>query len=301
MVADNNMNGSIVPSSGSLSGWTRPVTLPALWLAMVGIGVSCSTEDQENDVEVAFFDLRAEDVTSSRAVVRFDTSVQTTCELEYGFEQDQLSLSAVDPDMDPDNPYAIEHEVPVEDLPPLTRVYYRARATTRDGATFYSEITSFDTLADEPSENHTDQMLNVALLSAGSSIVEVSSNFGGATNSGTWGVDAAFDGKMSTEWSTDGDGNNAVVAIDLGRPRTLRVVAYRSRQMNDGSSIVGSYQLVLDDGTILGPFATPNPDLRYEFILKQPVITRSVRFEAVETTGGNTGAKEIQFFVDRDE
>lgn len=267
--------------------------------AVVGALLSCSSESpslEEGPVE--FSRLRAEEVGADRAVIRFDTSVETTCELEYGFATDDLPLRAVDPDMDPNDPYSIDHQVPLEDLPSASLIFYRARATTRGGSTFYSEVESFETLAADPAVSSTAAMSNVALISAGARVMEVSSNFGGADNDGAWGVEAAFDGQMGTEWSTNGDGDEAFVVIDLGQARSLQAVAYRSRKMSDGSSIVTSYRLVLDEGQVLGPFVTPDPDERYEVVLDEPITTTSVRFEAVETTGGNTGAKEIELFVD---
>ena len=46
----------------------------------------------------------------------------------------------------------------------------------------------------------------------------------------------------------------------------------------------------------MGPFDTPDPDQLYTFTFTSSVTARSARIEAVQTTGGNTGAKEIQFF-----
>jgi hypothetical protein len=67
--------------------------------------------------------------------------------------------------------------------------------------------------------------------------------------------------------------------------------------MADGTSIVRSFQLLVDGTTTLGPYATPDPDARYLMTLDPPVSMRVVRMQAVETTGGNTGLKELQLFV----
>jgi hypothetical protein len=42
----------------------------------------------------------------------------------------------------------------------------------------------------------------------------------------------------------------------------------------------------------------PLPDRRYEFVFEPPITTAQVTLEAVETTGGNTGAKDLELFVD---
>jgi len=90
------------------------------------------------------------------------------------------------------------------------------------------------------------------------------------------------------------------VTLDLGQVRSLVQVAYRSRRMTDGSSIVNKFQLlVVDDSAnpfVLGPYETPDPSQLYTFDVNPPVNVERIRFEALETTGGNTGAKEIQLF-----
>jgi hypothetical protein len=126
-------------------------------------------------------------------------------------------------------------------------------------------------------------------------VIARSSNYGGAGDLDAWGVAAAFDGQMATEWATAGDGDGAFVVVDLGTPRRLVGVAYRSREMGDGTSIVRGFQLLID-GVAYGPFASPDPALRYVFDLPS-VEAKVVRFEAVDTTGGNTGAREIELLA----
>jgi hypothetical protein len=63
----------------------------------------------------------------------------------------------------------------------------------------------------------------------GAQVTAVSSNFGGAASGQAWGADHAFDGQMSTEWSSRGDGDDAFVEIDLGRPRKLTAFALVGR------------------------------------------------------------------------
>ena len=107
----------------------------------------------------------------------------------------------------------------------------------------------------------------------------------------------AFDDQMGTEWATDGDGDAAALTIDFGRERQLIRFEFRSRAMGDGSAIITSIRLVIDAGRlILGPFETPDPDVEYSFDFEAPVTARTVRVEAVTSTGGNTGAREIRFY-----
>jgi len=246
----------------------------------------------EEVASVSFIDVRAEEIGSSRAVIRFQTSRPTSCEVEYGTERDALTLRATDPSMD-DDELDIDHEVALEDLQPDTTYFYRGYTVDADGQVFRSAIESFVTLASGVDAD----LRNVALLEEGAAVVQVSSNFGGAENDETWGANAAFDGLMSTEWATNGDGDDASVTIDLGQPRTLSAFGFRSRKMADGSSIIRSVQLIVDENTILGPYETPDPDGFYRFEIDPQVEATLVRIEAVTTSGGNSGAKEIQLFV----
>ena len=266
--------------------------------ALVGLMVASACGDNTGnesmmmggETPVEFIDLRVEEITANRAVVRFDTSVPTSCEAEWGTAEDALDNTATDPDME-EGELAIEHEVPLEDLSPDQVYFMRARATDAAGNTYYSDIESFRTMSGDDMPDGT----NVALMSAGSRVTDVSSNFGNAANDATWGASNAIDGSMSTEWSTNGDGDDAWVTIDFGQMRNIERFGFRSRKMADGTSIVTSVRIVLDGDAAMGPFSTPDPDERYVFDIT-PTLTRSVRVEAVTTTGGNTGAKEIQFF-----
>ena len=114
--------------------------------------------------EVEFLELRVEEITATKAVVRFATSEPTTCEAEYGTERDALVLSATDPTMGED-PFGIDHNVPIEDLTPGTTYYYRARASSEDERTFLSGIQEFKTLA-APAVTS----VNVALITTGSQV-----------------------------------------------------------------------------------------------------------------------------------
>ncbi len=260
---------------------------------------ACSPSDSADDADAApggaieFSDLRVEEIAADRAVVRFDTSVPSSCEVEYGPAMDQLNGTATDPDMEPGQ-LALDHDVPLEDLDPETTYYLRAVATDGDGQTAYSNTIQFaTTAADDP----TAGLTNVALLAQGTTVVAVSSNFGGGDNDSTWGVHRALDGLMNTEWATAGDGDDAFVSLDFGQTRTLSHFAYRSRMMNDGTSIVTRVQLLVDGQVVLGPVDTPEHQERYVFEFDPALETREIRFEAVETTSGNTGAKEIQLFI----
>ncbi len=272
-------------------------------LSMTFSVLGCGSMDEDAEGAIGFSALVVDPIGADRAVIRFDTSVPTSCEAEFGPAEDAMDQTATDPDMEPGQ-MVVEHRVALEDLAPDTVYYVRAKATDADGITERSAIVSFRTLpADADATAGRD---NVALLSAGTSITAVSSNWSKGDNDSAFGIHNAFDGSMSSEWSSDYDGDDAFVALDFGQVRTLRYVGYRSRMMTDGTSIVQKVRLVAeggpDDGAggtgekVYGPFATPDHTVRYVFALDPPLETQYVRFEVVESTGGNTGAREIQLF-----
>lgn len=258
---------------------------------------ACTGESMDDEPSAMSFEqLRVEDITPNRAVLRFDTSVEATCHAEYGLTTDNFEWSATDPDME-EGEYAFEHQVPLEDLTPGTTYYIRALAETPAGQMAASEVLTFTTLID-PGNDPTADMVNVALLDQGARLSGVSSNWSNVDNDQNFGAHKAIDGLEGTEWSTAGDGDDAWLSIDFGTPRTVSYIAYRSRMMSDGTSIVTRVRFIdeADGDRVLGTFETPDHETRYVFELSQPVTTQFMRFEAVETTGGNTGAREIQFF-----
>ena len=175
--------------------------------------------------ELEFSNLRAEAVTATSAILRFDTSLPTTCEVEYGLAIDELDLTATDPTMGEDDPYSYDHEVPVEDLLAGRTYYWRGRAEDADGNVYRSGIQSFETLAAGG-----PTFANLALLEDGATVTGVSSNFGDAANDERWGADAAFDGLMSSdvgdEWRRrrrmgrgDAGSGDDVYALRVSKPR----------------------------------------------------------------------------------
>lgn len=257
-----------------------------LFMTMI---LSCTSSNDSKQESITFDNLRIEDIGISRAVLRFDTSVPTTCEAEYGLSADELSNTAIDPNM-MEGAFELAHEIPLEDLLPATTYYYRAKATDAQGVTAYSDVQSFSTLI-----GPTDGLVNIAALEKGALVTSVSSNFGGSSdNNSSFGANKAFDNIMATEWSSNGDGDDAFVEIDLGETKVIEMLAFRSRKMSDGSSIILSFEILANGLTKLGPYETPDPDILYTFDLDEPLSARTIRLDAVSTTGGNTGIKEFQ-------
>lgn len=259
------------------------------FILLPGLLLSGCGDDPTSPTVVDFIDLRIEEVSSARAVVRFETSEPTTCEAEFGVDADALDQRATDPSMEPDA-YSVDHEVFLEDLAPSTNYFVRARAELPSGEVSYSDTYEFTTAMAVA----VDSLINYALATRGGTIGGVSSNFGGGTNDSFWGANNAIDGQMSTEWSSNGDGNNAWILIDFGQRRRLTHFEFRSRQMPDGTAITTSIQVQFGDSEPLGPFATPEPEQVYRFELGS-IEAESVRLDILTSTGGNTGIREVRF------
>ena len=206
------------------------------------------------------------------------TNIPVACAVVYGTDASFGSI-AVDNDMQ-DGAH-VDHGPLLTGLMPDTEYHYVLQGSDAAGTIYRSEVRTFRT----PPALETGLEPNVA--TAGS-VIAASSEF-----SGTFAAANAIDGDLGTEWSTDGDGDDAWIEIDLGQTRQITAVAFRTRQMTDGTAITDTFTIMIDD-RFFGPFvAGPEPT-----VLDQATGGRIVRIDADDTTGGNTGATEIEIFGD---
>ena len=171
----------------------------------------------------------------------------------------------------------------------LGSYFFQVQGSTADGTLYQSELDTFtvpevDAGAATDTTAATDLGQNLALSA---SITDVSSEFSDA-----WVAANAIDDDVSTEWSTSGDGDDAFITIDLGSPRDIGGVEFITRSMADGTAITTTYWVTVDDGNQLGPFAAGTPSETN--LLPIEAVGQVLRFEAQDTTGGNTGAVEIR-------
>ena len=134
---------------------------------------------------------------------------------------------------------------------------------------------------------------NLASSGQGARIVGVSSNYGGGANDSSFGADKALDGNPTTAWSSNGDGNDAWFEIELPSETRVTSLGFWSRTMGDSAEIL-SFRVVTDRGDIVGPFTLKGSDRIYYF--ETDITGKKLRFEAVDTSGGNTGAMEIEVY-----
>ena len=247
-----------------------------VYLIFIAIFAGCDTDDSTSpgrmDEVVTFDNLRVENITDESAVIRFTTSIGTTCEVEYGFSEGSLDKTRTDPMMGPDSLSTV-HTVTLDGLTAETMYYYRARAVTESGTVYYSDVNTFTTLP----ATVTAAYANIALAEAGTTVKSVSSNYGGGSNDTAYGANNAIDGKLSTEWSSFGDGDEAYIELDLGQMRDIARFGFQSRKMQDGSSIIKSFTLVFDNQKTSGPYETNDPDSLYVFDIVPSIKSRTVR------------------------
>ena len=158
-------------------------------------------------------------------------------------------------------------------------------------ASFYLSllVMTFTTPPREESETQ-----NLASPELGATILGYSSAFGDAAPDARWGVLSAFDDNPNTEWSSAGDGNEAWVEVELAQRARIDSVTFQTRSMSDGSAIARAFTITTDDGETFGPFKLPDANGRYDFDVT--IEAKSLRFNLMDTTGGNTGAVDIAVF-----
>ncbi|MGE3725043.1 MAG: hypothetical protein AB7I41_05805 [Candidatus Sericytochromatia bacterium] len=275
----------------------KPLLIVCLLLGVLPLS-ACQLPVSQSSAQagqtVNFLNLRVEEISAKQAVLRFQTSRETSCEAEFGLKAENLDRRARDPDMDLNNPYSIQHQVPLEDLESGQTYYLRARAQDPQGNVFYSELLTFQT----PVAEALPPGLKALALGDDFEVAGVSSQFGGDDFNGPFGIHKAFDASMATEWSSQGDDNKAFVSLRFKQPQRLSHLAFRSREMTDGSSIIQSIRLILNEGEqVLGPFLSPDPSQNYLFALNSSLNITGLKIETVSSSGGNTGAREIRFYT----
>ena len=127
-------------------------------------------------------------------------------------------------------------------------------------------------------------------LALDATVVDVSSEFSDA-----WAAENAIDGDPATEWSSIGDGDDAFITIDLGPPQRVAAVEFLTRSMADWSAVTSTFFIEVDVGKRLGPFEAGNPADPNPSAVQ--LSGQVLRFEIDSSSGGNTGAIEIQVFA----
>lgn len=226
-------------------------------------------EIADDDPQITF------DPSATVATLTIRTTVDAVCAVVYG-EDGPSGGIATDHDMG--GGAHADHQAVMTGLRPETTYQYRLQGVAVDGNLYRSEVFTFTTPA--PAENAHGEN-----LAQGAEVVDVSSEF-----SSSFAATNAVDGDVSTEWSTegDGDGDDAYITIDLGQETAITAVAFRTRSMGDGSSIAETFTVETAE-TTFGPFPAGEA-------VEVSLTARQLTFRVESSTGGNTGAVEIEVY-----
>lgn len=229
------------------------------------------------------------DVKPNSVTVLVDTKIPVVCAAAFGSDTTYGHL-ATDTDM-AGGAHSNHHPL-LTGLQPDTEYHMRVQGVGPDGTLYQSKDYTFRTAKAAPGSSKPPGQ-NLALLSSGARVTGVSSNYGGEDNSSPYGADKAFDGDPGTQWSSNGDGNKAWVEIELASRAHITSLGFWTRTMGSSAQIT-SFQVLADDGKTFGPFKLADAAGIHYF----PVdfTAKRLRFEAVETSGGNTGAVEIEVY-----
>ncbi len=255
----------------------------AIWLGAGACGATGTTTPaaQVRDfslVEVGQIHLQVA-ADGRSAVVQVQTRPPTVCAIAYG-RTPALGSIADDPDM---GGTAISHHtVVLGGLAPGTTYHFLLTATDAAGRVFQTPAQGTFTTRRGTSSLGRD-------VAVGAKIVAVSSQWSSA-----FAAANAVDGNLSTAWASNGDGDRAFITIDLGRQRKVTGISFITREMSDGSAVTRTYAVVVDGRRRYGPF--PAGSAADPHIVPVSFTGRFLRFEVVSSTGGNTGAAEIEVF-----
>jgi len=214
------------------------------------------------------------------ATVQVRTNPPTVCAIAYG-KTPSLGSIATDPDM---GATAIsDHTVVLSGLSPGTTYYYKLTAIDAQGLVFQTHEPAIFTTPHERAPHQRD-------VAIGAKVIAVSSQY-----SYSYRAANAVDGNMSTQWSSDGNGNRAFITIELQHVYKITGVAFITREMPDGSAITKTFAVVVDGRKRYGPFPAGTPS--NPRVARVSFMARTLRFDVVTSTGGNTGAVEVEAFT----
>lgn len=223
---------------------------------------------------------------TSSATVNVTTRIPVACAVVYGTTQQYGSIAT---DTDMAGGAHAEHHPLLVGLEPNTLYYLRLQGVGPDGTLYRSQEYTIRT----PPASSTSGPVNLASSAAGARVSGVSSQFGGEAEDSAFAASRAIDGDPSTQWSSNGDGDQAWIEIELPALTQVTRVGLWTRTMGSTAQIL-SFRIVTDQGGEFGPFELPDAAQIHYFDVD--FSGRRLRFEAIETSGGNTGAVEIEVY-----
>jgi hypothetical protein len=254
-----------------------------------GMGSSASVPDSgELEVVLDFAEIQATEIaiesdpSGNGAVLRVNTNIDVACAVAYG-PTTELGSLATDTDM-AGGGHSV-HKPLMRGLSIGETYYYRVQAIGPDGVLYQSDLMQF-TYTGEPGGGDaiTPPAPNAASFGR---VTDVSSEYSDAFSGSN-----AIDGDLSTEWSSAGDGDDAYIVLAFSDLMIVEGVGFRTREMTDGTSITLSFTVTVDGGATYGPFEA-GPGLAVALV---DFTGYELRFDVEASTGGNTGAVEVEVY-----
>ncbi len=260
-----------------------------LSLLVLSIAVmSCGADGEVSirpldDLPGGFDGPHVREVGPHSARIVFTSQIPVVCNVAFGTDTSYGRMSV----MAMTGPLT-DHDVLLLGLEPSTTYHFRVTVTDPVANVYQSEDSTFVTVEGGDSAGPTGR--NVAAAAEGARVLGVSSNWGGGDLDSAFGGNKAIDGDPSTEWSSDGDGNEAWIEIELDQTYDLEAIGFWIRTMGSSAQITG-FSVVTEEGHRLGPFDLPDAATMYYFNVQTQA--KRLRFEVDASSGGNTGAVEV--------
>lgn len=224
-------------------------------------------------------------ISAHSATLSVGTTINLICAIAYG---PTTNYGQIATDMDMAAGGHSDHHPLLRGLQPDTEYHYRLGGMGPDGTIYRSADFTFRTPPE--SEGLLQKPIGGKLPA---SIRAVSSNFGGGANNSAFGANNAIDGNPDTQWSSDGEGNGAWIELDLSAENFVTSLGFWTRTMGTSAEI-HSFSVVTDRGETYGPFQVNDAGSMYYF--EVDFTAQRVRFEVVDSSGGNTGVIEIAIY-----
>jgi hypothetical protein len=237
------------------------------------------------EVQDGPFVFEADPANPERGIFRVTTTEPMICAIVWGPTE---ALGSFNNSLSMNGTGIVDHDVVLPGIEPGREYFYVVQGTTADGTWYRSELDTFAIGEPVAAPATGGAPIGENLAEAGT-VVDVSSEF-----SGDWAASNAIDGSGLTEWSTNGDGDDAYITIDLGTVRPIESVEFVTRSMLDGTAITETYTVTIDD-EMFGPFPASTPAEP----MPSSVDTEGqvVRFDVETSRGGNVGAVEVRILA----
>ena len=269
--------------------------IPPFVLLLVGLlawaSAACSSGDEVGDMALILESgPEVVEITARSARVIAATSIDVVCSVAFGTTEEYGQL-ATDDDM-AGTGHSV-HGPLLSGLMPDTEYHFTLGGIGPDGTVYRYRDVTFRTLPEAPGAAAKPSGDNLALLASGARVVGTSSNFGGGGDADAWGGNRAIDGDPATQWSTDGDGDEGWIEIELTVETRVTGLGYWTRTMGTSAQVY-VFRVVSDTGETRGPFQLDDASSVHYF--ETAFNARRLRFEVVESSGGSIGAVEIEVY-----